>query len=155
MRDDADWERLAEVLGRPDWARDAALASSAGRLERRDELDRRLREWAAPLEADALVGQLRDAGLPASAVLVPTHMYGEPQLEARDYYQTLDHPVSGKRRYPGWPMRFSFAPRELHPGPAPTLGQHNQEVLGGELGLSAGELDRLAREGVIGQRWSV
>ena len=82
-------------------------------------------------------------------------MYGEPQLEARDYYQTLDHPVTGKRRYPGWPMQFSFAGRELHPSGTPTLGEHNASVLRDELGLSAEELEELRKDEIIGSRWKM
>ena len=80
-------------------------------------------------------------------------MYGEPQLEARDYYQTLEHPVTGKRRYPVWPMRFSFHTGPAYSGVTSTLGQHNDEILGGELGLTPAELGRLREQGVIGERW--
>ena len=73
---------------------------------------------------------------------------------ARRFYQTLDHAVTGKRRYPVWPMRFSFTGEDVHPSGAPTLGQHNDEVLGGELGLSREDLERLREQGVIGERWS-
>ena len=75
-----------------------------------------------------------------------------PQLEARGFFQTLNHPRSGKARYPGWPMAFSGLPRALHRRPPPSLGQHNDEILGGELGLDPEELERLREAGIIGER---
>ena len=75
-----------------------------------------------------------------------------PQLEARGFFHELEHPVAGRLRYPGLPMRFSaIDPRELVT-PPPTLGQHNDEVLGGELGLSRDELSHLREAKVIGSR---
>jgi crotonobetainyl-CoA:carnitine CoA-transferase CaiB-like acyl-CoA transferase len=75
-----------------------------------------------------------------------------PQLEARGFFQTMQHPRSGEARYPGWPMAFSGLPRALHRRPPPALGQHNDEILGGELGLDEEERARLRAEGIIGER---
>ena len=155
VRTDAEWQALVLALDRPAWASDRALAGATARLARSDAIDRGLRTWTAELDASEVVERLRAQGVPAAQVLTTPRMYGEPQLEARGFYQTLDHPVTGKRRYPVWPMRFSFAPGDVHPSGAPTLGQHNEEVLGGELGLSGEELERLRREGVIGERWTM
>ncbi len=155
VRDDADWSRLVEVLGTPDWARDDALSTPAGRRARADALDARLREWTAGRDAEEIARLLQARGVPAAELLLAPRMYGEPQLEARHYYQTLDHPVTGERRYPGWPMRFSFTSGEAHPSGSPTLGQHNDEVLAGELGLKTAELERLRKDEIIGERWKV
>jgi len=81
-------------------------------------------------------------------------MFGEPQLEARGYYQTLEHPRSGSRRFPVWPMRFSYGPDPQYATVAPTLGQHNTEILVGELGLSPSDLVRLQNDSIIGDRMS-
>ncbi|MHA7837634.1 MAG: hypothetical protein ACX98W_09270, partial [bacterium] len=62
------------------------------------------------------------------------------------------HPVAGRKRYPGLPFRLSSREGGWHRSPPPVLGQHNDEVLGGELGLSAEELARLRKEKVIGER---
>ena len=86
----------------------------------------------------------------AAEALVATKMYGEPHLEARGYYQGLDHPRSGRRRYPVWPMRFSYGPESHYATVAPTLGQHNAEILAGELGLGEEDLVRLEDASIIG-----
>ena len=152
VRNDADWARLVEVLGKPEWAQDSGLATAAGRMQRAEELDARLRVWTAGESASELASRLQAGGVPAAELLLAPRMYDDPQLVAREYYQALDHPVTGTRRYPGWPMRFSFA-GVRHPSGPPTLGQHNAEILGGELGISGEELERLRKEEIIGEHW--
>jgi crotonobetainyl-CoA:carnitine CoA-transferase CaiB-like acyl-CoA transferase len=78
-------------------------------------------------------------------------MYDIAQLDARDYYQELVHPITGPHRFPGWPFRITPGPRRHHRTAPPTLGQHNTEVLA-ELGLTAGEIDALRDQRVIGER---
>jgi crotonobetainyl-CoA:carnitine CoA-transferase CaiB-like acyl-CoA transferase len=152
VRDDADWQRLVALLGEPGWARSPELATVAGRRARHDEIDEGLAAWTRERDADELVSELCSSRIPAARCLVATRMYGEPHLEARGYYQAIEHPRSGVRRHPVWPLRFSFGPHPHYRGPAPTLGQHNDEILGGELGLSAEELAELRATAVIGER---
>jgi len=75
-----------------------------------------------------------------------------PQLEHRRFFQVMQHPVTGETRYPGLPMSFSGLNRHLHHRPPPTLGQHNEEILGGELGLSQKEIAELQEHKIIGTR---
>ena len=96
------------------------------------------------------VGRLREFGLPVGKVLRAPDMYDDPQLNAREWYIPLENAKTGVRRYPGWPMRFSFAKASHRFGP-PTLGQHNAEVLA-ELGVGPEELARLESEGIIGDQ---
>ena len=74
----------------------------------------------------------------------------DPQLRARGFFEPLDHPVVGPHEYPTWPVRMSAGPARFWSGPAPTLGQHTEDVLRGELGVSDAELERLRNEHVIG-----
>jgi crotonobetainyl-CoA:carnitine CoA-transferase CaiB-like acyl-CoA transferase len=69
---------------------------------------------------------------------------------ARGYVERPDHPVVGERPTFGFPFRMTGVERWLRT-PAPTMGQHNEDVLGKVLGLSADELDRLAADQVIGE----
>jgi crotonobetainyl-CoA:carnitine CoA-transferase CaiB-like acyl-CoA transferase len=84
-----------------------------------------------------------------------------PHLLARDFFVEVDHPVAGKARYPGMGPRLlpsGFEPDPAEDGanmpfeirrPAPTLGQHNAEILGDELGFSPQDLGQLRALGVI------
>jgi crotonobetainyl-CoA:carnitine CoA-transferase CaiB-like acyl-CoA transferase len=151
VADDDQWDAFAATLERPDWRADAALADAAGRRGRHDELDAAVAAWTEARPVGETVAALTGAGVPAARVLTVPWMFDDPQLAARGYYVALDHPRTGRRRYPGWPMRFSFSDVQQRFG-APTLGQHNAAVLGGELGRSADELAALAGAGVIGDR---
>jgi crotonobetainyl-CoA:carnitine CoA-transferase CaiB-like acyl-CoA transferase len=149
-RDDEDWKRVRAALGDPEWARDPELERLAGRLRHHDMLDAEIGAWASRAGARDLVNVLLEHEVPAAVVATADDFLTDPHLSARGYYQTIVHDVMGAEPYPGWPMRFSHAPRMHHRAPAPLLGQHNREVLGGELGLSEDELSRLERDHIIG-----
>ena len=70
-----------------------------------------------------------------------------PQVVARSYYHCIAYSHAGTRRSPRLPVQFSFG--ELAEGPAPSLGQHNEEILGA-LGVDAERLDELRSRGVVG-----
>ncbi len=149
---DDQWAGLRRAFADPDWTREPTLAHEAGRRAAHDALDAALSAWCASRKPEEIVDALLAAGVPAAHVVNGQELMPHPQLEARRFFQTLEHPVTGATRYPGIPMRFSgFDPRERRT-PAPTLGQHNEEVLGGELGLSEEELERLRSAKVIGKR---
>ena len=148
VTDDAHWRALAPLVGRPDWLTDPALADPAGRQAHHDQLDAALGAWAADHDVADAVAPLVAAGIPPARVLTVPWMFDDPQLVARRYYVPLHHARAGTRRYPGWPARFSSVP-EPHRRGAPTLGQHNAEVLA-ELGVTPAGVDALAAAGVIG-----
>lgn len=148
---DAQWCSLRSLLGDPDWARDPALDTLAGRRAAHDAIDERLRAWTASRERAALIAELRAHGIPASEVASPCRLAQNPQLRARGYFEAPDHPVVGAMPVPGLPFRHDGVGRWLRT-PAPALGEHNGRVLGGLLGLDRDELDALEKEGVIGTR---
>jgi len=149
---DAQWRALCDLLGAADWAADPALATAAGRRAAHDAIDERIARWSGERACDACVERLVAAGIPASAVVDGHGVRPHPQLEHRRFFQTLEHPEAGRVDYPVLPMRFSALGPDLYRSPPPTLGQHNEEVLGGELGLSGEELAELARDGILGTR---
>jgi crotonobetainyl-CoA:carnitine CoA-transferase CaiB-like acyl-CoA transferase len=107
--------------------------------------------WIAERTTADAAEAIRAAGLPAAPVLGVPGMLDEPQLAARGYYQPLTHPLVGEIPFPGWPMAFSAGVPEHHRWVTPTLGQDNDEVLGGRLGLGADELATLREQRVIGE----
>lgn len=151
-RDNGDWRRLVQAVGRPP-GDDAALADLAGRQAAHDDLDAWLASWVATQDVDAVVKLLDAVGMPVAEVLDPAGMYDDPQLTATGYYQELDHPLSGARRFPTWPFRWGSGRTRLrHLRRAPLLGEHLDEVLGEDLGRSPEEIARLRAAGVIGDR---
>jgi crotonobetainyl-CoA:carnitine CoA-transferase CaiB-like acyl-CoA transferase len=95
---------------------------------------------------------LRGLGIPASEVADPCRLLEtNPQFRARGYFEAPEHPVVGAMPLPSLPFRYASVERWLRT-PAPTLGQHNERVLCGILGLSPDALRDLEAEGVIGTR---
>ena len=72
----------------------------------------------------------------------------DEQLNSRDFFQRIDHPSAGGYRYPGPPYRMSATPCRVI-RPAPTLGQHNEEIFCGELGLASSQLIQMSQSGII------
>jgi len=149
---DAQWRALGRLMGDPEWIRSPELASASGRRRAHDFIDERIEAWLLQHPRDAAVALLLEAGIPAAAAINAHFVMPNPQLEHRRFFQTLEHPVTGPTRYPGFPMRFSGLGTPPLRSPPPTLGQHNDEILGGDLGLTPEELARLREAQVIGER---
>jgi crotonobetainyl-CoA:carnitine CoA-transferase CaiB-like acyl-CoA transferase len=149
---DDQWRALCTLLEATDWGRDPDLATLEGRRRAQDAIDARLEDWLAGQEPAAAAERLVEAGVPAHGLVNAHYVMPNPQLEGRGFFQTIRHPVTGEARYPGLPMSFSGLPRQLHTRPPPTLGEHNDEILGGELGLTEEELRGLRERKVIGER---
>ncbi|HLN17686.1 MAG TPA: CoA transferase [Acidimicrobiales bacterium] len=146
------WLALVDWLGSPDWAGPLGWALHNKEEGALDELDARLGAVLAECDVATAVEELSGRGVPAEAAILPGRLGDNPQLLARHFFEVLDHPVAGRQRYPGLPFRLARGPAHWHHAPPPVLGQHNDEVLGGDLGLSAAELSQLAEDHVIGDR---
>jgi crotonobetainyl-CoA:carnitine CoA-transferase CaiB-like acyl-CoA transferase len=147
---DEQWAALGRALGAPAWATDPALATTAGRLAAHDTVDEHLAAWCAERTAEAIVDQLWPAGVPVGQVMQPHHQPDLAQLEARGFFEEVDHPVAGRSRLSTLPFTLSGGPERVHTRPAPLLGEYNDELLG-ELGLTRDEIDQLEADGVIGR----
>jgi crotonobetainyl-CoA:carnitine CoA-transferase CaiB-like acyl-CoA transferase len=149
---DDEWRGLCRVLEAEDWRLDDELSTHKGRLAAHDMLMLRLSAWIRTRSRDEVLRALLAEGVPATASVNNHALMPNPQLTARGFFQTLKHAFTGETRYPAFPAIFSGFERDLHQGPPPTLGQHNREVLQGELGLDKAEFERLEAEGIIGTR---
>ena len=138
---------LGEALGSPDWASDPRFDTHEGRLAHHDEIDERIRAWTRERSHYEATEQLQQHGVPSAPVLDTFETLEDPQLNALGAFVETVHPEVGKRRLAGLPGRFSAIP-EIEYGRSPLLGEHTEEVLGGLLGLSAGELADLAEQGI-------
>lgn len=149
---DEQWRALRRLLGEPDWAKEAALDTAAGRRAAHDRIDAAISAWSAERSAEAAEAELLAAGIPAAALVNAHFLLPNPQLAQRGFHESLEHPVMGITRYPAFPARFSAHPAPRLRRAPPTMGQHNAEILCGELGLSRSELEELREAKVIGDR---
>ena len=145
----ANWERIAEVLGHPEWRDDVRFATNSARMANREALveamnavlvTRSKAEWIAAFDA---------AGVPAG----PVHDMGEalshPQTLARGMVVDLEHPQAGPVKALGCPIHFSRTPTSVD-RPAPLLGEHTRAVLH-EYEYSDAQIDAFVAEGVIAE----
>ena len=95
--------------------------------------------------------ELQGAGVPAAATNDGEALLRDPQLAQRGYWQYLDRAVVGRLPHSSPAYRVGDTPFPIA-APSPTLGQHNEEVLCGVLGLGRGDLNRLTDLGIIGTR---
>lgn len=148
---DAPFRRLAEVMGEPGLALDERFATHIARGEHANELDELIGEWAGHLTSDKLVEVLSDHGVPASGIYTAKEMLTDPHFAARGTLIEAEHPDLGPLHMQAPCPRLSASPGSVRTlGPA--HGQHNDEVLGGLLGLSDTDLDGLRQAGVVAGR---
>lgn len=146
---DAMWPKLARLLGRADWAGDAAFKTATGRRAIENDIEAAIAAWTAARDSEAAMHELQAAGIAAGVARLPVELLQDPQLHARGFIQYVDRAFIGKHPQPSMPFRESSKPFAIRSAP-PTLGEHNDEILGGLLGLSEAEIAQLARDGIIG-----
>jgi crotonobetainyl-CoA:carnitine CoA-transferase CaiB-like acyl-CoA transferase len=145
VTDDATWPALARFIGLDD----PALATAAARRANEDRIETAIATWTTTRSPDEAMETLQTAGVAAGAVRHPMELLDDPHLKARGFWQWIERAYVGRHPQPSPPYRDEEAPIAVRT-PAATLGQYNEEVLGGLLGLSKAELERLARDSVIG-----
>ncbi len=134
---EAQWRALAALVAEPGLARESAEPV--------------LVRWAAGQGRDALLSRLLAAGVPAAPVADPRAASLCAQHTARGFFEDVMHPVVGSQPTPTVPFRYASVPCWIR-SPAPTLGQHNRDVLAGLLGLSDAEIEALEADRIIGTR---
>jgi crotonobetainyl-CoA:carnitine CoA-transferase CaiB-like acyl-CoA transferase len=148
---DSQWRALCHVIG-TSLADDPALEHPAGRRLAADRIDSVIGEWTQALSPQEAVAALQAAGVPSAVVTPARDLLANPQLQARRFFETLDRAVVGAVDMPSLPIQVADPDHHWLRRPAPTLGQHNAEILGDLLGLTAAQIAGLAADSVIGTR---
>ena len=149
MRNDDDWSTLCEVIGADDMASDDRLATVDGRMEHHDEIDERIEAWTSVRSPMQAMEALQARRVPAGAVQRPAdRIDNDPNTKEWGLFPPVDHPMMGKVRVDGMPIKLSETPARIERG-GPTLGQHNQEVFAGVLGIDQATVDAFTEEGVF------
>jgi crotonobetainyl-CoA:carnitine CoA-transferase CaiB-like acyl-CoA transferase len=146
---DSMWQKLCKLIGRDAWAADASMATAAGRRNRESEIEDAINQWTGTRDAETAMRELQAAGVAAGVARLPIEVLKDPQLHARGFIQEVDRAFIGRHPQPSLPFREGDTPFPIR-FPPPTLGEYNEEILGGLLGLSRSDLERLAREDIIG-----
>ncbi|MCC8962438.1 CoA transferase [Bradyrhizobium sp. Pear76] len=143
------WRRLALVIGRPDWAADPSLRPEEARRAIEGLLERDIEAWTLTRDADQAMSELQAVGVAAGVARLPIDLLKDRHLRSRAFLQEVERAFIGWHPQPSLPVREGSEPYPIRAA-APTLGQHNREILSGFLGLSDADMAQLARESIIG-----
>jgi CoA:oxalate CoA-transferase len=142
------WKNLIKAMGREDLADDPRFATNADRIAHMDETDALVADWTRTLPKMAVFARLKAGRVPCAPVRTAPEVMADRHMHERGMLVDIEHPELGPITVPTSPLRL----HGLGQAPAaasPTPGQHNAEIYGGWLGLSARELAALKDEGVI------
>jgi crotonobetainyl-CoA:carnitine CoA-transferase CaiB-like acyl-CoA transferase len=146
---DAMWQALCGVIGRADLAREPALATAEGRRAHEEKIETAIEAWTSTRDADAAMNALQAACVAAGVARSPYDLASDPHLAARGFWQLTERKFVAPHVQSSLPFRESG---KVYPvrHPAPTMGEFNDAVLGGILGLSPAEMARLTVAEIIG-----
>lgn len=145
---DANFRRLCAAMRRPDLLDDPRFATLADRAAHADAINAIVAAWVAGRPAAEAEAVCLEAGVPVARAYTAAHIAADPHLAERGDLVTVDDPVLGPVRQQAPYPRLSRAPSPVPTG-APRLGEHNDEVWCGLVGLSPDELDAARRAGVV------
>ncbi len=146
---DRTFYRLAEAMGRPELVTDPCFAHGPDRANHRDEIVGVVRDWLGSHPSAEVMKLLDEAGVPVSPIYSIADIFQDPQFRARENLIRVEHPVLGSVAMPGVVPKLSATPGAVRWAGPVAIGEHNDEVYGAELGLSAEEIESLRGEGVI------
>jgi crotonobetainyl-CoA:carnitine CoA-transferase CaiB-like acyl-CoA transferase len=145
---DTQFARLCAVLGCPEYAEDPRYQKNANRVRHRDELLPLLQARLALRSVEDWVGLLQPEGIPCGPVNSIAQTFAHPQVVHRKMRVDLPHPLAGSVPSVANPIKFSGTPIQYGAAP-PTLGQHTNQILRDELGLSEKDIETLRRKGIV------
>ena len=146
---DDEWLGLCLAIGQPELADDPRFKDTGSRRANHGVLDEIISSWTRGSDHYRVMHLLQAEGVPAGAVLKGSETIVDPHLEARGFWDTVNHPEAGIYKQTTTPWILSKSPRQPAV-PAAGLGEHNYQVLGGLLGLPTSEIDALVEQGITG-----
>jgi crotonobetainyl-CoA:carnitine CoA-transferase CaiB-like acyl-CoA transferase len=145
--DDASWQALCSLIDRADWATWTELQ----RHQRHDEIDAAISEWTSRSTVDDVVDSLLARGVAVGEVVLGHLVPQQEQLEHRGFFERIEHAKTGINTHASIPVRWSSIAGQRLAGPAPMLGEHDDAVWLGQVGLSDEEYRGFHEAGVIGR----
>jgi formyl-CoA transferase len=145
---DTVFARFCEAMGQPELAVDVRYRDHTARGLNQRELDERISAWTATLDTRSLLALLERHGVPSGLIYRTADMLEDPHFKARSAIVTTRHPDFGELRMQNVAPRLSRTPGAIR-RPAPAMGQHNDEVYRGLLGLGEAQIAALRGAAVI------
>ena len=144
---EVNWERIAEVLGHPEWRADPRFATNTARMDNIDALTAAINAVLCTRTKADWTERLAAAGVPVGPVHSLAEALAHPQTLARGMVVDIVDPQAGPTKAIGCPIHFSATPTRIT-RPAPALGQHTREILA-DYGYDDAAIDVLVADGVV------
>jgi succinyl-CoA:(S)-malate CoA-transferase subunit B len=145
---DKIFERLAQAMGVPEWGGKGKWGTIGQREAEREIVDQYVGDWSATMTRDEVLATCESFQVPCGSVYSIDEIFEDPQYAARENIQYLKDAYGQEHAIPNLVPRLTDTPGKIRTlGPA--LGQHNEEVFGKRLGLSAARIAELVAKGVI------
>ena len=142
------WRNFVELMGNPQWASEEIFSDRLKRGVNWDALKVFLDDWFRQQSVLDLYQKAQARRVPFAPVSTMGDLLSSEHLKKRGFFVEITHPVAGTYDYPGAPLKYHRTPWEIR-CPAPTVGQHNEEIFGARLGLGAARIEELRRAAVI------
>lgn len=142
------WQALVKLIGEPEWVKEVKFQDEFAPPDEAEKINSRITEWMLQHDKDEIYRKGQALGCPVAPVCSMEDIVKSEQLKARGFFAEIDHPETGKLKYPTAPYQFSETPWAAR-RPAPRLGEHNHEIYCNHLGLSPEDLAKLRQTGVI------
>jgi CoA:oxalate CoA-transferase len=143
------WKRFLEAMGKPEWMEDPRFRDRIMMaLQYADEVDSLVEVWLLDHTKEEIFEMCRQGQITFAPIRDVAEVASGSHFRERGYFVEMDREYAGPLRYPGAPYKLSGTPwRQSRP--APLLGEHNEEVLCGQLGYPREDLVEMRRGGVI------
>ncbi len=145
----AVWEKICDVIGRPEWREDPDFATPPARLPRLNEVFEAIEQWTMTKTKYEVMEICNPLDIPVGPILSMQELSEEPSLRETGTIVEVEHPTRGKYLTVGNPVKLSDSPSEV--SRSPLLGEHTGQILQEVLGYSAEEVSELREAGAVGQ----
>ena len=143
------WGNVCDAIGRPELKNDQRYAEGVDRGKKQKEIIEMIEEWMKLFpDNDAVMKHLEEYRVPCAPVMDPVDTIDDPYFKSRDMINNIVDPVLGPLIIPGFPLKFSEQNEKLDLK-APTLGEHNEEVLVSTLGYCSEDVSQLEKDEVL------
>jgi len=143
----APWPNFCELIEQPELVTDPRFATREERVKHGPELNEYLAQFTKAHPKEELFERAQEKRVTWAPINTVADLLTSPQLQSRDFFKEITHPVAGTLSYPGNPVRLGDLPTVYQR--APLLGEHNEVVYTEMLGYSQEDVVKLRQVGII------
>ncbi len=145
----AVWEKICDVIGKPEWKEDPAYATPPARLDKLDHIFETIEEWTKTRTKFEVMEICNPLNIPVGPILSMKELAEDEGLRKTGTIVEVEHPTRGAYLTVGLPIKMSDSPVEVRR--SPLLGEHTAEILRDVLGYSEDEIQQIAGSGAVGE----